>query len=332
MKLLKLILLALFMTNLSACKEDKNKENNIINNPAQKSIDLYEENIVSVKNIDDFLNLENKPNSLKINKNLGSDFFLEELSNYKAEKENEQHYILKIGYQEGVNLLDYRVIMRMFTFEKDLDKLSNDSKSRNINMDIWSSDLEVKNNELGTFFDMKIETEIENYRRIEVLLYSKSSKSYIGDRVLIEKELMDYLQKEDSYSNTAIQSDLGGVIPAENIFAFQDSNEEGAYFVFKLKEDISESKLENYRIVIMTYPLEEELNLLREDSLEKESDFDAWYMDPSIISDGNEMFFFAYLKTQVLDFKKVDIRVYDKNQKRYIGLPISLEYFSLNKT
>lgn len=325
-----LVFIVLVIYAVSSCNGKKEKVEDESSTSSIDSVELVNAINPTVNNIQDFLLLKNKPNAIEINSDLFNGLEVREFSKYLSAKDSSEYFVFSLKNKNNIVVGDYRIIVRTFPFDSDLSKLRDDSRERSLHFDSWSSNLKIDNNEIGDFFKVKIKSEIKEFREVQFLLYDKNSKKYVGNKITIETELEKYLQERKKQDGEEVDTDIGGVFPTTEFFAHQVSNSDGAYFILKLKNELSDEVLKNNRIVLKTFPYEDDLDLLREDSKSKNAKHDSWYIDPSLISNTKENYVYVYVKTEITEFNKVELRVYDKLQKRYVGLPQTFENFFIN--
>ena len=160
-------------------------------------------------------------------------------------------------------------------------------------------------------------------------MYSNELKKFIGSKIRVDYLFEKYLESRNRKNEIEINKSLGAEFSVSNMLIYKKEGDEGIYFAYQLDEEIEKEQIKGKRLVLRLFPIEGLENFLRDDTLEKGLNFDSWYIDTDLKETANGQFLFAYIPTEIVDYKTVETYIYDMNQKRFVGLPIKLNNVSV---
>ncbi|MEW4922379.1 hypothetical protein [Algibacter sp. 2305UL17-15] len=320
----KILTCVLFAMVISSCKENKEKE---------KQLDKTENTTKSVEVINDlnsFLNLESKPNSIFLDVNFGDIIKIERFSYFK-DTLGVAHFIFEIkDNNSNIDINKYRMNLRITPFSNQNNLLREDSRISNLNYDSWFSDLKIRsNNNNIKHIVFSLKTAINEFKNVELFLYDKQLKNFLDNKVSVDYEFEKYLSSSKKINLHKVDGILGREFPVSNFKAYLKEDSDGVYVAYQLTDMIPKERFTNKRLMINMFPIDSYADLLREDSRKKNSPSDSWYFDIQIKEYENIQFIWTYIPTEILDFNKIEAYIYDETQKRFVGLPVILNDISL---
>ncbi|PWH83884.1 hypothetical protein DIS18_04845 [Algibacter marinivivus] len=310
---------------ISSCKEK---------NEGQKKIETIENNIKEVEEVKDiksFLNLVNKPNSIIKDFSFGDNIQINKFNHFR-DSLGVSSFIFQIEtINSDIDLDKYRINLRITPFSNQNNLLREDSKKSNLNYDSWFSDFKIKNSNSNTkYIVFSLRTDISEFKNIELFLYDKQLKKFIGNKVSIDYEFENYLNSSKKVNVHKTDGILGREFSVSNFKAYMKEGSKGFYVAYQLTDVVPEERFAKKRLMINIFPTDSYQDFLREDSKKNNSSFDSWYYDIKIKEYENSQFLWAYIPTEILDFNKIEAYIYDETQKRFVGLPVILKDVSLD--
>lgn len=314
----------IFALLLSSCKEKKEEQNLI------DSTEITTPKVEIIDNIDSFLSFQNKPNSIFIDVNFEDIIQLQEFSYFK-DSLGVSYFVFEIKDDNSkIDINKYRMNLRITPFDNQNDLLREDSKKSNLNYDSWFSDLKIKSNDNTQYIVFSVKTVVSKFEKVELLLYDKQLKKFIENKVDVYYEFEKYLTSSTKLNSHKINGVLGREFPVNNFNAYVNEDSNGFYIAYKLTDVVPKERFTKKRLLVKIFPVDGFKDLLREDSLKKNSLSDSWYFDIQIKEYKNNQFIWAYIPTKIIDLNKIEAYIYDENQKRQVGLPVVLNDISLD--
>lgn len=322
------LLFILLLINTS-CKDDKkeNQDKDTIIFEVENE-DLKEK--VQIKDLRSFLESSNKEYSIPVEKKLIEGLMVNDVSTYR-DTTGVINFVFSLNMPSITmsELEKYRLNLRIAPFESEYNLLRKESLNNNLSYDSWFSNFQIREVNNNNFVVFPIKTEISAFKNISLLVYNQETKTYLENRIKIDYELNKFLLYEELLNTYPMEGVLGGEFEVESLKIYRNEGAKSFYLAYKLSKNYSIEAFENKRLMINIYPIEGELDLLREDSKEKQLEYDSWYSDIKIKSTKDYQYIWAFIPSDVLDLKLIKTYIYDNIQKRFIGLPVDLSDVSI---
>ena len=320
-----IIILLLLVLVTIGCKENS-KQTEDITSTQEKTETIDDKD---VKDISSFLQLSEKPNSLIVNKNLGD---VAEIRNMALFKDSTEvtHFVFELfNIDQEIDQEKFRLNIRITPFQSDSNLLREDTKNQNLNYDSWFSDFKITASNQNNYAVFPIKTGISKFKKIELYLYDQEQGQYLNNMVSIDYEFNKFLLSDNADNTFQIEGVLGREFSVNSLKIYKNEDSKGMEIAYRLSSEYSDDLFDNKRIMVNIYPTEAYIDLLREDSKNKNVVFDSWYADMNVRDLGDSKFIFMNIPSEILDFQKMETYIYDEAQKRFVGLPLVLTDISL---
>ena len=305
------------------CKKDKkeshDQERIIFEVKEKNSLEPDE-----IYDLDSFLEYYEENNALSIDKAFYENTKVKNISTFRDSTETLYIVFMFNKPISDINKLkNFRLNLRITPFESERNLLMDVSKKSKLDYDSWYSDFNVKNVEDNSFIVFPVKTKITKFKKFDLLVYNQGTKSYLDSRISVDYELNRFLLNDESKNSFVLEGTLGGELKVDRLKIFK--NEDGSsYFAYKLDENYPKDFTQNKRLMINIHPIQSELHLLREDSKSKNVPYDSWYSDLEIKTIQDNEYVWAYIPSNYMELKLVQTYIYDSFQKRFIGLPVTI--------
>lgn len=317
------LLFVLLLINTS-CKDEKkgSQEKDTIIFEVENE-DLKEKE--QIKDLNSFLVSTNKEYSIPVEKEIIDGLTINDVSTYR-DTTDALNFVFSLEKPTiTINeLKKHRLNLRITPFESEYNLLREESIKNNLLYDSWFSNLEIRETNSKYFIVFPVKTPISAFKNLSILVYNQETKSYLENRITIDYELNKFLLYEELINTYPLQGVLGGEFEVESLKIYRNEGAKSFYLAYKLSKNYPDELFENKRLMVNIYPTEGELDLLREDSKERQLEYDSWYSDLEIKSAKDYKYIWAFIPSDVLDLKLIKTYIYDNIQKRFVGLPVDL--------
>lgn len=232
--------------------------------------------------------------------------------------DDEYSFIFKLDDNVKLEgLKKFTLGIRGYAYNKDLLNLSTYSRQTNRDFDSWNLKAdEIIETDYGKFININISTNLNKFKRLKLFLfdrdgYKKELWNYEINNFFLDKDLKNGLLLRKAIPINNSTQKLTGPISIENIST--TSEKDRLTFLFRLKDDISKSELEKYRLGLHTYAKKEDQNKLLDYSKYKDRTYDAWDFNPEITLIDGKKYIIKTIDTSIDFFPRVKMFLYDRD-------------------
>lgn len=162
-----------------------------------------------------------------------------------------------------------------------------------------------------------------------VMVEISSEEDSIIDTNIEFKNLDDFLQNYDKLNIKPEKQIVGELFKIDGASVFYESETKDVYLIIKLTEEIKTSVIGNYKIIARIYP--EYKEQVRKENLDRNIEFDSWYITPKQVVVGDDYFITVKLTNGVKNYKKLILQQINLNSSEISPVKViitdGLDYF-----